>query len=219
MALKDTWIDRVDGVDDASAEDINEVAHAVIDLENAECEIQVDTEMSDTSENAVQNKVIKGYVDGVVADAKLKLLKTIILEEDVSVIDVEFDKPLDEVAILFDVAVTLECECRLAARTDGGLWYVFYSQPLALKTSKQFYSVHAKEIAERHWEVFDSNLQFTSLQGIEASTRPARLIRSYRGELISRFLNKLNILIRDSTSDSAFAIGSVIEIWGREVDE
>lgn len=33
MALKDTWIDRVDGVDDVSAKDPNEIAHAVIDLE------------------------------------------------------------------------------------------------------------------------------------------------------------------------------------------
>lgn len=30
--------------------------------------IEVDTEMSDESENAVSNKVIKGYVDGLVGD-------------------------------------------------------------------------------------------------------------------------------------------------------
>lgn len=34
MALKDKWIDKIDGVDDNSAEDINQVAHAVIELEN-----------------------------------------------------------------------------------------------------------------------------------------------------------------------------------------
>lgn len=34
MALKDTWVDRVNGVDEVSAEDPNEIAHAVIDLEN-----------------------------------------------------------------------------------------------------------------------------------------------------------------------------------------
>lgn len=65
MALKDTWVDKIDGVDDASAEDINEVAHAVIDLEvngGSGGSITIDTEMSDTSENAVQNKVIKAYI-------------------------------------------------------------------------------------------------------------------------------------------------------------
>lgn len=34
MALKDKWVDKVDGVDIASAEDINQVANAVIELEN-----------------------------------------------------------------------------------------------------------------------------------------------------------------------------------------
>lgn len=33
MALKDNWIDRQNGIDDVDSEDINEVAHAVIDLE------------------------------------------------------------------------------------------------------------------------------------------------------------------------------------------
>ena len=34
MALKDTWINRTNGVDDVDAEDINNVAQAVITLEN-----------------------------------------------------------------------------------------------------------------------------------------------------------------------------------------
>lgn len=34
MALKDTWVDKIDGVDINSADDINKVARAVIDLEN-----------------------------------------------------------------------------------------------------------------------------------------------------------------------------------------
>ena len=46
MALKDIWIDRVDGVDGASAEDINQVAHAVIENEDV---------ISETTKNVVQN--------------------------------------------------------------------------------------------------------------------------------------------------------------------
>jgi hypothetical protein len=46
MALKDIWIDRVDGVDEASAEDINQVAHAVIENEDV---------ISETTKNVVQN--------------------------------------------------------------------------------------------------------------------------------------------------------------------
>lgn len=35
MALKDTWVDKVDGVDEVSAEDPNQIAHAVIELEES----------------------------------------------------------------------------------------------------------------------------------------------------------------------------------------
>lgn len=35
MALKDIWVNRVDGVDDVVAEDINNVANSVIELEDA----------------------------------------------------------------------------------------------------------------------------------------------------------------------------------------
>lgn len=33
MALKNKWIDKIDGVDDVVAEDINSIAQAVISLE------------------------------------------------------------------------------------------------------------------------------------------------------------------------------------------
>ena len=71
MALKDTWKPRVDGVDDADSSAVNEIAQAVIDIEKNGTggdAIEIDTEMSDTSTNAVQNKVIKTYVDNMVGD-------------------------------------------------------------------------------------------------------------------------------------------------------
>lgn len=72
MELKDTWEDLKDAVagepnsgSEISVEPINKIAHAVINLEENGngTSITIDTEMSDTSENAVQNKVIKAYVD------------------------------------------------------------------------------------------------------------------------------------------------------------
>lgn len=39
MALKDTWVDKINGVDINSAEDINQVAQAVIDLEDNQQEV------------------------------------------------------------------------------------------------------------------------------------------------------------------------------------
>lgn len=62
MALKDTWIDKVDNVDEIKSSDINNIAEAVIALED-EPDIIADNVMSDVSENPVQNKVVKKYVD------------------------------------------------------------------------------------------------------------------------------------------------------------
>ena len=70
--LKDTWKDKINGVDAINANDINGIAKAVIDIEKNGVgnggKIVIDSEMSDTSENAVQNKVIKGYVDSKIGD-------------------------------------------------------------------------------------------------------------------------------------------------------
>jgi hypothetical protein len=33
MALKEKWTDKIDGVDDVLAEDINDIAHGVIEIE------------------------------------------------------------------------------------------------------------------------------------------------------------------------------------------
>jgi hypothetical protein len=71
MSLKENWKDKVDGVDDIMADDVNSIAHAVIEIEENGAsgdEIVVDDIMSDVSENPVQNKVIKNYVDSTKTD-------------------------------------------------------------------------------------------------------------------------------------------------------
>lgn len=65
MALKDKWVDRTNDEDLVLAEDINDVANAVIALEDQiknGVSITVDDALSDTSENPVQNKVITQVV-------------------------------------------------------------------------------------------------------------------------------------------------------------
>lgn len=83
MAVDFNWTDKVDGVDDVLADDINSIASAVIKNEEeikklksnsgSNVNITIDTEMSDTSENPVQNKVVKGYVDGQIGDINTAL--------------------------------------------------------------------------------------------------------------------------------------------------
>ena len=69
MALKDIWKRLIDGESEISSDDINNIADAVIDLEKNGSNIAIDSEMSDTSENPVQNKVIKAYVDNEIGNA------------------------------------------------------------------------------------------------------------------------------------------------------
>lgn len=79
MALKDFWVDLKDG-DDVSAEPINRIAREVIKLEDEGLpdtpSIVIDNEMSDTSENPVQNKVVKEYIDSEIEAAIITTLST-----------------------------------------------------------------------------------------------------------------------------------------------
>lgn len=45
--------------------------------------ITIDTEMSDTSENAVQNKVIKEYVDNITGDIETALDSIIAIQNNI----------------------------------------------------------------------------------------------------------------------------------------
>lgn len=71
MALN--WKDKQDGVDFITADDVNSLAHAIEDLEEngggGGGSTVTDDKMSDTSTNAVQNKVIKAYVDNAITSA------------------------------------------------------------------------------------------------------------------------------------------------------
>lgn len=86
MRLKDLWKDLVDGVDTASSKPVNDIAHAVIKMEEEnenkeDISIEIDTEMSDESENPVQNKVIKFYVDDKVGNIENALDNIISIQE------------------------------------------------------------------------------------------------------------------------------------------
>lgn len=148
----------------------------------------------------------------------LKLLKTITLEEDVEKVIVEFDKPLDEIAILLNCGFAIEETKTIAVRTDGGGWYMCWAGGLAVKNAKRYFYAHAKEFGERKWECVFSGLM-EGLQGISNSTSTPKLAVSRRYESVSRYVNTMEILIANNTTNNAFSAGGTIEIWGREADE
>lgn len=82
MEFKDTWKPRVDGVDVCDSSAVNEIAEEVIRLGDNQGGI-VDVEMSDTSENAVQNKVVKAYVDGNIGDIPTALDAILAIQNEI----------------------------------------------------------------------------------------------------------------------------------------
>lgn len=83
--LGNTWKDKVDGVDVNSADDINQVAHAVIDLENKRTKVTVDSELYVNSENPVQNKVVTAKFNDV--DEKIAEIEPRIVNYEADIFD------------------------------------------------------------------------------------------------------------------------------------
>lgn len=69
MIFNFSWTNKKDG-DDIYAEHVNSLADGIKETQEAvdNISIDIDTEMSDTSTNAVQNKVVKTYIDESVGD-------------------------------------------------------------------------------------------------------------------------------------------------------
>lgn len=66
MALKDIWEDKVDGVSDVLAEDINNIARSVIDLENSNGDIVEALNIIISEQEAIislQNALIGGVTE------------------------------------------------------------------------------------------------------------------------------------------------------------
>lgn len=89
----------------------------------------VDTEMSDTSENPVQNKIVKAYTDGL---AKYRVISDVTITEDIDVYSVSQDSngnafDLRKMFFLFigefDAALSNK---PLSLRTNKGYHYLLY---------------------------------------------------------------------------------------------
>lgn len=67
MALKDIWKDLVDGVSEIDADDINNIAHAVMGLEENANKNVVDQTYTPDSENAQSGKAVAEAVESKIA--------------------------------------------------------------------------------------------------------------------------------------------------------
>mgnify|MGYP001256574707 FL=1 len=89
----------------------------------------VDTEMSDTSNNSVQNKVVKAYADGL---AKYRIISDVTITEDIDTYSISQDSNGKEFDLRkmfflfigkFDAALSNRA---LSLRTNGGYQYLAY---------------------------------------------------------------------------------------------
>lgn len=99
----------------------------------------VDSEMSDTSENPVQNKVVKAYADGL---AKYRIISDVTITEDIGTYSISQDSngntfDLRKLFFLFigkfDNALN---NTALSLRTTGGYQYLMY-KGFTLKADKE----------------------------------------------------------------------------------
>lgn len=91
MGLKETWVDRIDGVDDADAEDINTVARAVIALEEANGDIDEALDRIITIQNELLG-IITFTIDGTEYNADKGMTWSEWCDSDYNTIDAYHNK-------------------------------------------------------------------------------------------------------------------------------
>lgn len=193
---------------------------AIIGIESG-----IDTSVFATKEDlgASEEKADKTYASkeelGTETGA-LKLLYEETLETDKDEIKAVFDKRVNELFIYMSFGAALDADASksLLVRTDGGLQYFTY-QPMTLNNKLQHWTCHAKEIAKRCWQSLFHGTRFQTTQGISTSATTPKLSYCYRDPekdgTKERYVGSVNIKIDGANIIS----GSVIKIYGREVNE
>jgi len=146
---------------------------------------------------------------------KLKLLKTITLEEDVTSISVEFEKRIDEFVLLMNVGFLKAESKAIAARPKANWGYLFYDT-ISMTTAKRCFYAHTKKVANNVWETMFFDDTTPAAQGLSDSNKAAKISIHANG---SNTLPSLNIFIQNVSEGNAMTAGSTIQIWGHEVDE
>lgn len=150
----------------------------------------VDTEMSDTSNNPVQNKVVKAYADGL---AKYRVISDVTITEDIDLYSISQDSNGKEFDLRkmfflfigkFDAALSNRA---LSLRTNGGYQYLAY---------------RGYTLAENHecafWLEAENFLRTDENSGIK-STYPATLLQQFTNG-IAQGLSGNNVAVNSDIS-------------------
>lgn len=153
-------------------------------------QMTVDTELSETSENPVQNKVVKAYADGL---AKYRIISDVTITEDIDTYTISQDSngntfDLRKLFFLFigkfDAALNNKA---LSLRTNGGYQYLMY---------KGFTLTADKECA--FWLEAENFLRTSKNSGIK-STYSATLLQQFTDGL-AQGLSGNNVAVNSDIS-------------------
>lgn len=153
-------------------------------------QMTVDTEISDTSENPVQNKIVKAYIDGL---TKYRVISDVTITEDIDTYSVSQDSSgnafdLRKMFFLFigkfDNALN---NTALSLRTSGGYQYLIY---------KGFTLTADKECA--FWLEAENFLRTNENSGIK-STYSATLLQQFTNGL-AQGLSGNNVAVNSDIS-------------------
>lgn len=152
--------------------------------------VNIDTEMSETSENPVQNKVVKAYADGL---AKYRIINDVTITEDIGTYTISQDSNGKEFDLRklfflfigkFDDALNNKT---LSLRTNGGYQYLLY---------KGFTLTADKECA--FWLEAENFLRTSENSGIR-STYSATLLQQFSNGL-AQGLSGNNVAVNSDIS-------------------
>lgn len=152
--------------------------------------VNIDSEMSDTSENPVQNKTVKAYADGL---AKYRVISDVTITEDIDTYSISQDSngnafDLRKMFFLFIGKFNAALSNKpLSLRTNGGHQYLMY---------KSFTLTADKECA--FWLEAENFLRTSENSGIK-STYSATLLQQFSNGL-AQGLRENNVAVNSDIS-------------------
>ena len=190
--------------------------------------VTIDAEMSDTSMNAVQNKVIKAYIDshgGGGSEKKYELIEDRTLTEETRTVD--FTKYSDQTNYKLSgmvVKVHTPAQPNLAAANDTILLYVYFGanrvtfrNDASISKTAEGFTVFGRYEADRgFWFSISPKTQANGSNPMKPTTYSAEDYGSQMAYTDADNVTKISLLVNNSAN--RFPIGTNIKVYGIKAD-
>lgn len=175
--------------------------------------VNIDDEMSDTSENPVQNKVVKSYVDksGLRLINKIELgtgdtAEMLSITKDKYGNDFELNEIFFTAHFVFDAVASSNCAIRI--RTDGGQRYMVIKSSVPLSTGL----ITCSGAANAHNGILSTTAVYSTVDSPQQSDTMFGMIA--KANNINYGLKNIEAFLLLNSSMVQLKEGSFIEVWG-----